>query len=635
MGVAPTYEAWLRAQTQSVDTEVNVQLGEYTLKKNTLQPLPSHISVDGDFVSVFGVSLNANPIQCVEVEASTHRLWLRLVGQRHDVQLWDADPRHPTAPFSRPYTASARESADGDAARRKGEAYASGLADGEQWIAHVLEPFRKQYLRDVELCLPDWDHSDQSFAYLAGLVAPGADGGGGLKEVVVFRSPEVVHVYNVISHARRWYRSLIFSSDNAFCLYDMPSTLFLHGDRPRLVAGEPKAVAKAAPSLLITRSLTRQLGTQTFVPTRLLRGLIPAALLEVYAFWQDENDSLAAYPHAAAPSAAKRTRLTLQLSKFGEEDSAGSGAAQASVVLRREPINLDDDDAATADDGADSSRSSARSSKVDGVLAAAGGRRGSGTSAPKPMASTAQERHHCAPRSRRSTRAARRSHCSTCSTHRRGRHSGSSPRCSPASSTSHTFSLDAEVRRHARRLVRHRSRRVAAAPPLVHRRSSAAGLRLHCVEHAGLSVSGRDRRTLGRASCSRASLTHCSSRMRWASSACSSLRRRCRRAPRSPPPSSRPKSSSTARTRRGSSRSATRPPTCTRCTSDASASPRRRSPPASTSSSSASSTASTRPSSAQRRVASPICHCRRRSSKFSSSWARSRTTSTPTPTRAA
>ena len=301
----------------------------------------------------------------------------------------------------------------------------------------MLEPF-EQYLRDVG-CLPDWDHSDQSFAYLAGLVAPGADGGGGLKEVVVFRSPEVVHVYNVISHARRWYRSLIFSSDNAFCLYDMPSTLFLHGDRPRLVAGEPKAVAKAAPSLLITRSLTRQLGTQTFVPTRLLRGLIPAALLEVYAFWQDENDSLAAYPHAAAPSAAKRTRLTLQLSKFGEEDSAGSGAAQASVVLRREPINLDDDDAATADDGADSSRSSARSSKVDGVLAAAGGRRGSGTSAPKPMASTAQGATTGAPRSRRSTRAARRSHCSTCSTHRRGRPRQLATLLS-TSSTSRTFS---------------------------------------------------------------------------------------------------------------------------------------------------------------------------------------------------
>ena len=187
MGVAPTYEAWLRAQTQSVDTEVNVQLGEYTLK-NTLQPLPSHISVDGDFVSVFGVSLNANPIQCVEVEASTHRLWLRLVGQRHDVQLWDADPRHPTAPFSRPYTASARESADGDAApqgrglrvgprrwravdRARARAVPEAVPPGRGALPAGLGPLRP------ELRLP------------RGAGAPGAEGGGGLKEVVVFRSP--------------------------------------------------------------------------------------------------------------------------------------------------------------------------------------------------------------------------------------------------------------------------------------------------------------------------------------------------------------------------------------------------------------------------------------------------------------
>ena len=73
---APTYEAWLRAQTQSVDTEVNVQLGEYTLKKNTLQPLPPHISADGDFVSVFGVSLNAEGtcFYGMQVEAVNDRI---------------------------------------------------------------------------------------------------------------------------------------------------------------------------------------------------------------------------------------------------------------------------------------------------------------------------------------------------------------------------------------------------------------------------------------------------------------------------------------------------------------------------------------------------------------------------------
>ena len=34
---AMTYEAYLRAQTESVDTEVNMQLGEYTLRKHTMK----------------------------------------------------------------------------------------------------------------------------------------------------------------------------------------------------------------------------------------------------------------------------------------------------------------------------------------------------------------------------------------------------------------------------------------------------------------------------------------------------------------------------------------------------------------------------------------------------------------------
>ena len=53
-------------------------------------------------------------------------------------------------------------------------------------------------------------------------------------------SPAAVHVYDVVSHARRLYRSLTFSSDNAFSLYDMPCALFLHagdhtGDRTALI----------------------------------------------------------------------------------------------------------------------------------------------------------------------------------------------------------------------------------------------------------------------------------------------------------------------------------------------------------------------------------------------------------------
>ena len=72
-----------------------------------------------------------------------------------------------------------------------------------------------------------------------------------LKEVVVFRSPPVVHVYDVTSHGRRFYRTLVASSDNAFCLHDMPTALFLQGETPRLVAGNPRDPTPAGSTLWV------------------------------------------------------------------------------------------------------------------------------------------------------------------------------------------------------------------------------------------------------------------------------------------------------------------------------------------------------------------------------------------------
>eukprot|EP00966_Prymnesium_polylepis_P315084 7280750-Prymnesium_polylepis.1 len=245
LAAATTYEEYLRAQTQAVDTEVNVQLGEYTLKNNTLQPLGADISSSADFISVFGVSRNANPIQCVKVVQSSHRTWLRLVGQRHDVQLWDVEPRRPEAPYDRLYMDPGPEAALMPNARPRTASRAVGLSEGEMWINAILEPYRKQYLHHTQLFLPEWDHTHEPFAYLSGTMYA-ESGSNCLKEVVVFRQPPTVHVYNVVSHARRFYRTLIFSSDNAFCLHDMPCTLFLHGERPRLVAGDPRTPVPAA-----------------------------------------------------------------------------------------------------------------------------------------------------------------------------------------------------------------------------------------------------------------------------------------------------------------------------------------------------------------------------------------------------
>lgn len=201
---AASYEEYLRAETQSADTEMDVQVGEYTLKKNRLRSLPPEISTQADFVTVFGVSHNLNPIQCVEVQTTPRRTWLRLVGQRHDVQLWDADERTPEIPYVRAYQG---------VSGRNSNVIPAGLASGEQWISRVLEPFRKQYLRECELFLPEWDHSKQTFATLAGVARPPADGAGPppprvLKEVVVFREWKVSLSW-LLSLFRWWYLLLL------------------------------------------------------------------------------------------------------------------------------------------------------------------------------------------------------------------------------------------------------------------------------------------------------------------------------------------------------------------------------------------------------------------------------------------
>ena len=49
----------------------------------------------------------------------------------------------------------------------------------------------------------------------------------------------------------------------------------------------------AAHSLVVTRALSKSTGVQTFLPSRLLAGLVPSALLSDYVFWENEVPPLA------------------------------------------------------------------------------------------------------------------------------------------------------------------------------------------------------------------------------------------------------------------------------------------------------------------------------------------------------
>ena len=91
------FEEWLwRHTTIAVDTEVNVQLGEYTVRKNQITLLDGAVPRDPDFIDacsdVFGdlSGREQRRLHCAELSVTQHRQYVRLVGTDRDVQRWSA-----------------------------------------------------------------------------------------------------------------------------------------------------------------------------------------------------------------------------------------------------------------------------------------------------------------------------------------------------------------------------------------------------------------------------------------------------------------------------------------------------------------------------------------------------------------
>ena len=350
-------------------------------------------------------------MHCAEVKRTEHRLWMRLVGLRHDVQLWDKDRRAPALPFNRPYKPLFTDAdiAAGLAGAARGVADlaasvgAVGLAESERWISERLDPVAAGpaagYLDGVELFLPVQTVKGP-IAHLAGFAkmpaGVGQPGGppsdawgfepgqnerfpgdptaaakasaaakdgdkkddkrdpahppaqlGALTEVVVLRDPPLVQVYRVESHGRKWRRALVFASSASWCLADVDPDGHpaLEDPAERYLLSSTRLGA-ASSSLVISRHLTEKQGRQQFVPARHLRGLIPAAILKDYAFWQDEKGDLHGDP---VPGASHpRSVIHAKLVKGAGADGAGAfsaGVGEHAAVIRRIPLRKDDDDA--------------------------------------------------------------------------------------------------------------------------------------------------------------------------------------------------------------------------------------------------------------------------------------------------
>lgn len=345
-----TYEQWmLYVTTKAVGIEVNVQLSDFTLQNHKMTLLDPHILEDPDFAAVRHLAMSdATDVACAEVMHTTNRYWWRLVGRRYDVESWSPDMRNykDKKEFLHP---------------KHSRKFPNGLRGGETWMADILKDKLPLILPNVTLYMSSKDFSEEPFALLTGWIENKQSDSictHTLKEVILTQHPPAITVFNVVEHGRRHFRVLEYASNLSISMHEVqngepyPDRV---GGILSLSAGVPMTTFSPKPSLIVTRALNSELGQQTFIPERFLAGLIPAALVEKYLFWQSENDDIIGYEKPTprdddddemeVDKKAKKeevdkpsTRLKIKLTKDPGLDTTGFCNTEAEAIVQLIPV---------------------------------------------------------------------------------------------------------------------------------------------------------------------------------------------------------------------------------------------------------------------------------------------------------
>ena len=337
-----SFEDWmLQVTTKAVGIEVNVQISEFTLQNHKMMLLSPHIIKHNDFKATKRTHLNdASDLACAEVMHTSNRYWWRLVGRRYDLQSW--------APDKRNYH-KMKNVLNQNFTRR----FPNSLRASEKWIEEALLEKLPLILPEVALYLPPGNFSDAPYVQLAGWIENPKGGDTinthTLKEVVVWQNPPSINIFNVVEHGRRFFRVLEYASNMSMSLHEVESEPY--PDRVAgilaMSAGIPMSTGAPSDSLLISRALSKKIGTQIHIPKRFLAGTIPTALLENYSFWQSEDDNMIGYEELTSSDdedegdidiSGSSTRLKITLLKGRDIDKTGFCNSNADALIQRVPI---------------------------------------------------------------------------------------------------------------------------------------------------------------------------------------------------------------------------------------------------------------------------------------------------------
>ena len=317
------FEDWLRQVTTILsNTEVNVQLGEFTIKKNVIEPLPVAVIAYDDFQTVFKHVSTNDIIQCATIKQTSHRRWLRLVGLGYDLQEWSPDDRNPTLLYKQPYESCK-----------------------VQWVKNIIEPWKEKMFRNIELFITTDNIADATEVMLQGMVLPTTTPKDDteqfrlIKEIVVYRYPKVIHVFDVVEYGRRWFRTQVFSSDPVFSFHVMESKGFYRTNTNYVqYCGTTNTDWSKSCSLVIKRDSVPNIApSQSFIPSKYLYGLLPDALVDKYQFWQNEDNlNIVGYMHiTSANSSVARSALFVNITEVGKPDASGFGYGRSRCNVSR------------------------------------------------------------------------------------------------------------------------------------------------------------------------------------------------------------------------------------------------------------------------------------------------------------
>ena len=273
--------------TRDLGVEIDWQIVQLTLRTSHLKALSKAIAANPDVTMIFGTK----SMQAATIQNAENREWVRLVGRQHDIQYWKTpEPRMCEQELMREYDPTE-------------------LEESERWILPIWEPVRRKFFvppppnPPIPIWLPERPLDPK--AEVCYMVATHPKKGGTIKEIFVWKTLQIVQVYDVMSYGRRFYRSLVYSTDARYAIRDLqPTTANRKGmwvSWGRHEAGNPWGGDRSGGvGCVITRHRDDKgnlSGTEEqLIPERLLYGIVPHCLFTTHRFWQDKDDNIHGYP---------------------------------------------------------------------------------------------------------------------------------------------------------------------------------------------------------------------------------------------------------------------------------------------------------------------------------------------------